>query len=142
MHRYQIYFLDNIMSVFINLLLSNVITSKLVSLFLVWDIFSIVLYFCFISEDFLLWNFDRYRALPSNAFVVQKYTQFIQQTLSLENLSNCTIEKMCLRNIFILHCISNNSNKSNRNKRPMGHIAHLRKQFKSINTYDYIIMLI
>ena len=29
-----------------------------------------------------------------------------------------------------------------KNKRPMGHIAHLRKQFKSINTYDYIIMLI
>ena len=29
-----------------------------------------------------------------------------------------------------------------RNKRPMGHIAHLRKQFKSINTYDYIITLI
>ena len=28
------------------------------------------------------------------------------------------------------------------NKRPMGHIAHLRKQFKSINTYDYIKMLI
>ena len=28
------------------------------------------------------------------------------------------------------------------NKRPMGHIAHLRKQFKSINTYDYIIMFI
>ena len=27
-------------------------------------------------------------------------------------------------------------------KRPMGHITHLRKQFKSINTYDYIIMLI
>ena len=24
----------------------------------------------------------------------------------------------------------------------MGHIAHLRKQFKSINTYDYIMMLI
>ena len=23
------------------------------------------------------------------------------------------------------------------NKRPMGHIAHLRKQFNSINTYDY-----
>ena len=32
--------------------------------------------------------------------------------------------------------------KQNRNKRPMGHIAHLRKQFKSINTYDYIITLI
>ena len=28
------------------------------------------------------------------------------------------------------------------NKRPMGHIAHLRKPFKSINTYDYIITLI
>ena len=27
-------------------------------------------------------------------------------------------------------------------KRPMDHIAHLRKQFKSINTYDYIITLI
>ena len=26
-----------------------------------------------------------------------------------------------------------------KNKRPMGRIAHLRKQFKSINTYDYII---
>ena len=24
----------------------------------------------------------------------------------------------------------------------MGHIAHLRKQFKSINTYDYIITMI
>ena len=29
-----------------------------------------------------------------------------------------------------------------KNKRPMGHIAHLRKQFKSINTYDYIITMI
>ena len=28
------------------------------------------------------------------------------------------------------------------NKRPMGHIADLRKQLKSINTYDYIITLI
>ena len=27
-------------------------------------------------------------------------------------------------------------------KRPMGHIAHLRKQFKSQNKYDYIITLI
>ena len=27
-------------------------------------------------------------------------------------------------------------------KLTMGHIAHWRKQFKSINTYDYIIMLI
>ena len=29
-----------------------------------------------------------------------------------------------------------------KNKRPMGHIAYLKKQFKSINTYDYIITLI
>ena len=28
------------------------------------------------------------------------------------------------------------------NKGPMGHIAHMRKQFKPINTYDYIISLI
>ena len=28
------------------------------------------------------------------------------------------------------------------NKRPMGHIAHLKKHLKSINTYDYIITLI
>ena len=28
------------------------------------------------------------------------------------------------------------------NKRPMGHIPHLRKIFKSINTYDYIIRVI
>ena len=39
--------------------------------------------------------------------------------------------------------ISNMQNKSKKlNKRPMGHIAHLRKQFKSINTYGYIITLI
>ena len=31
---------------------------------------------------------------------------------------------------------------TNINKRPMGHIAHLRKQLKSINTYGYIITLI
>ena len=30
----------------------------------------------------------------------------------------------------------------NQNKKPMGHIAHLRKMFKSMNTYDYIITLI
>ena len=28
------------------------------------------------------------------------------------------------------------------NKRPKSHIAHLRKQFKSLNKYDYIITLI
>ena len=35
-----------------------------------------------------------------------------------------------------------NSVNSRENKRPMDHIAHLRKQFKSINTHDYIITLI
>ena len=34
------------------------------------------------------------------------------------------------------------SAKASQNKRPMGHIAYPRKQFKSINTYDYIITLI
>ena len=34
------------------------------------------------------------------------------------------------------------SNTIKENKRPIGHIAHLRKHFKSINTFDYIIMLI
>ena len=28
------------------------------------------------------------------------------------------------------------------NKRPMGHIAHLRKEFKSFNKSDYILTLI
>ena len=28
------------------------------------------------------------------------------------------------------------------NRRPMDHIAHLTKQFKSFNKYDYIITLI
>ena len=27
------------------------------------------------------------------------------------------------------------------NKRPMGHIAHLRKQFKSLNEYDYTCII-
>ena len=30
----------------------------------------------------------------------------------------------------------------NLNKRTMDHSAHLRKQFKTINTYDYIITMI
>ena len=32
--------------------------------------------------------------------------------------------------------------KNPKNKMPMGHIVHLRKQFKSIYTYDFIITLI
>ena len=34
------------------------------------------------------------------------------------------------------------TNRELQNKRPMGHIAHLRKQFQSINAYDYIKTLI
>ena len=30
----------------------------------------------------------------------------------------------------------------NLNKRPMGHIAYVRNQYKPINTYDYVITLI
>ena len=39
-------------------------------------------------------------------------------------------------------CIYGGVERPNKNKRLMGNIAHLRKQFKSINTYDYIITLI
>ena len=39
-------------------------------------------------------------------------------------------------------CKSARSRSQSNNKRPMGHIAHLRKKFKSLNTYDYIITMI
>ena len=44
--------------------------------------------------------------------------------------------------VFYKQLLCNCTESVNNNKRPMGHIAHLRKQFKSINTYDYIITLI
>ena len=40
---------------------------------------------------------------------------------------------LCERFVIIWHEL---------NKRPMSHIAHLRKQFKSIHAYDHIITLI
>ena len=40
------------------------------------------------------------------------------------------------------HKTNSQKQKTEKNKRSMGHITHLRKQFKSINTYDYIITLI
>ena len=46
-----------------------------------------------------------------------------------------------LRNKKILQNVIQFVNWWKSNKRPMGHIAHLRKQFKSINTYDNIITL-
>ena len=44
--------------------------------------------------------------------------------------------------LSILVKIRNKTKKKPKKKRPMGHMAHLRKQFKSINIYDYIITLI
>ena len=38
--------------------------------------------------------------------------------------------------------VPNKNTNKKKNKRPMGHIAHPRKQFKLINTYGYIITLI
>ena len=43
---------------------------------------------------------------------------------------------------FFLILLNKIKRKETENKRPMGHIAHLRKQFKSINTYNYIITLV
>ena len=40
------------------------------------------------------------------------------------------------------YIISRSKTVAYKNKRPMGHIAYLRKQFKSINKYDYIKTLI
>ena len=48
-----------------------------------------------------------------------------------------------LYNLTVVQIVSKTTISSHKiNKRPMGHIAHLRKQFKSINTYDNIITLI
>ena len=43
---------------------------------------------------------------------------------------------------YMKEIISKHSIENIKNKRSMGHIAHLRKQFKSINEYDFIITLI
>ena len=71
-----------------------------------------------------------------------------------ELLSNKDYDEMVItvQCIYFLNCFSLKDAtsklvffpkmKKKMNKRPMGHNAHLRKQFKSINTYDYIIMLI
>ena len=45
-------------------------------------------------------------------------------------------------NLYICESINASLPMLRKHKMPMGHIAHLRKQFKSINTYDYIITLI
>ena len=58
---------------------------------------------------------------------------------------NFIVVDLMILSVFIYMC--NNLKKikvfcPKLNKRPMSHIAHLRKQFKSINTYDYIMTLI
>ena len=75
-------------------------------------------------------------------------------TLMSPHSSSCSTESyktICqFQNVYWLkfHILNNRENWSliydfnTINKRPMGHIAHLRKQFKTINTYDYIITLI
>ena len=56
-----------------------------------------------------------------------------------QKLQKC---KKDLQNARLNADMIRDSDEKTKNKRPMGHIAHLRKQFKSINTYDYIITLI
>ena len=61
---------------------------------------------------------------------------------------NGIIKIIFISSAYIICLFNSESKKKNTgirrvtNKRPMGHIAHLRKQFKSINTYDYIMTLI
>ena len=61
--------------------------------------------------------------------------------------TSCSVEHPCfdaasLDKLLRLSYTPVKYHQSSWNKRPMGHIAHLRKQFKSLNTYDYIITLI
>ena len=72
-----------------------------------------------------LWNYITVRTLKK-----QKLNQAFSRLRLLRLFDKLLVPRQ----------IANKDNK--RNKRPMGHIAHLRKQFKSINTDDYIITLI
>ena len=72
----------------------------------------------------------------------------------LSNLKVCFVRQIQRHSLCIFQCHffiictpeSTHLKWCHLNKRPMGHIAHLRNQFKSINTfaqsYDYIIALI
>ena len=75
-------------------------------------------------EIFLSWIVKKLILHSSTMYVVSKPIAFLM-----------------FEHYLILNCYAYRNPFKN-NKRPMGHIAHLRKQFKSINTYDYIIMLI
>ena len=53
----------------------------------------------------------------------------------VDMLDKMILKRILVYNESILHCTSNHHNtgrKQSYNKRPMGHIAHLRKQFKSL----------
>ena len=72
----------------------------------------------------------------NNNIAVSKWNKTVSPLCDVcfvdEDIKNSLFECNIVKNIW----------QKNWNKRPMGHIAHLRKQFKSINTYDYIITLI
>ena len=68
-------------------------------------------------------------------------TTKLQEILLRDSVELCW--RTVLSSIFYFGQISKfKKGHYSQNKRPMGHIAHLTKQFKSINTYDYIITLI
>ena len=74
-----------------------------------------------------------------------------QQGLVRKNNSLCEYHNLKKRVSIFSHWLPQNLHGfpspknvwlNNNNKRPIGHIAHLRKQFKSMNTYDNITTLI
>ena len=72
------------------------------------------------------------------------YIAAFQKSLDLTSVSNTYPRKLftyniCWRIHLFFTLIFHGKMKY---KSSMGHIAHLRKHFKSINTYDYIITLI
>ena len=72
--------------------------------------------------------------------------KIINNFLEVENvlfkIAGAQLHFKYIHNIILYTMFESNMSLLFLNKRPMGHIAHLRKQFKSINTYDYIITLI
>ena len=79
--------------------------------------------------------FDKFKknVPPKSYSGIQKRYQMLKIFTRLVDKTPCS----GIQNVLLCFALSHIYN-----KRPMGHIAHLRKQFKSINTYDYIITLI
>ena len=100
----------------------------------------VALYFIWVS--FLQENFVFIGCQPSNRFRISLRT--LERLLSQQKLSIRALISLIFTNNFVdlascmdtIECI-----KSMFDKEPMGHIAHLRKQFKSMNT-NFIITLI